>query len=172
MKNTRVKNLTRVALLVALLCVGSQISIPTIFLVPITIQVLLVGMVAYFLPLKMSLVTILAYIVIGAIGVPAFANFGGGIGTLFGYTGGFIFGFIPLAVLCSLGKGKIKILFGALGVVLCHLVGIIQYSLVAKLSFSTAFLTMSLPYIFKDVALVILAYLFVKLLQNKLKRQD
>ena len=172
MKGAKIKRLTEVALLVSLLCVGSQIAIPTIFLVPITIQVLLVGIIGYFLSLKWSLATILVYVSIGAIGVPVFANFGGGLGTLFGYTGGFVFGFIPLVIMCSLGKGRIRILFGIIGVILCHFVGIIQYSLVAKLPIITSFLTMSLPYIFKDFVLVALAFFVANLVKIKLKRQS
>lgn len=172
MKGAKIKRLTEVALLVSLLCVGSQIAIPTIFLVPITIQVLLVGIIGYFLSLKWSLATILVYVSIGAIGVPVFANFGGGLGTLFGYTGGFVFGFIPLVIMCSLGKGRAKILFGIIGVILCHFVGIIQYSLVAKLPIITSFLTMSLPYIFKDFVLAVLAFFVANLVKIKLKRQS
>lgn len=172
MRSTRIRSLTEIALLVSILCVGSQLSIPTIFSVPITIQVLLVGIIGYFLPLKRALIAIITYIIIGGIGAPVFANFGGGFGVLLGYTGGFIFGFIPLVVFCSLGKGKIKILFGILGVIICHLIGIIQYSIVAKIPFLTSLVTMSLPYILKDIALIILAYLFAKILQNKLKRQS
>ena len=172
MRKSSIKRLTKIALLVAVLCVGSQISIPTIFLVPITIQTLLVATVGYLLSTKDSLFCIIAYVLMGAIGVPVFANFGGGFATLFGYTGGFIFGFIPLAVLCTLGKGWLKIMFGIIGVFVCHLIGVIQYLLVAKLPFFTSFVTMSLPYILKDVLLVILAFTFAALIKKKQKRQD
>jgi biotin transport system substrate-specific component len=172
MRKASIKRLTKIAILVAVLCVGAQISVPTIFLVPITIQPLLVGIVGFLLPRRDALFCLFGYILIGAIGVPVFANFGGGLGTLFGYTGGFIFGFIPLALLCTFGKGWLKIFFAILGVILCHLMGVIQYSIIAHLPFFTSFLTMSLPYIFKDFALVILAYFFAKLVKRKLKRQD
>ena len=172
MKKASIKRLTKMAILVAVLCVGSQISIPTVFLVPITIQTLLVAIIGYMLPTKDSLFCIIAYVIIGAIGVPVFANFGGGFATLFGYTGGFVFGFIPLAVLCTLGKGWLKIMFGIIGVFSCHLLGVIQYSLVARLPAYTSFLTMSLPYIFKDIVLVCLAFSFATLIKKKQKRQD
>ena len=172
MKKSSINTLTKIAILVAVLCVGAQISIPTVFLVPITIQTLLVGIVGYLLKTRDAVFCIVAYILIGGVGVPVFANFGGGLGTLFGYTGGFIFGFIPLAILCTLGKGWLKILFGILGVIICHLIGVIQYSLVAHISFFVSFLTMSLPYIFKDFAFVILAFIFAGLVKRKLKRQD
>lgn len=172
MKKSPVKRLTRIAILVAVLCVGAQLSIPTIFLVPITIQTMLVSIVGYLLPTRDSLYCVIAYLLVGAVGIPVFANFRGGLETLLGYTGGFIFGFIPLALLCSLGKGWVKALLGMVGVVLCHLMGIIQYSFVASIPFFTAFLTMSLPYIFKDFLLVILAFLLAKLVEKKLKRQE
>lgn len=170
MKRSRINDITKIAVLVALLCAVSQISIPTPILVPITLQALMVALIGYLLSPIKALITIIAYILTGAIGVPVFANLNGGIGTLFGYTGGFIFGFLLLAFLCSLGKGKIRIFLGILGVILCHIIGVLQYSLVAKVSYFSSFLTTSLPYIFKDFALVILAYFLSLLINKKIKK--
>ncbi len=171
MRKTRIRKICEIAILVSLLAVVSQISIPMPFLVPITIQVLLVSLIGYLLRTREAVITMLSYIIIGAIGVPVFANFGAGVGTLFGYTGGFVFGFLPLVILASLGRGKIKILYGILGVVLCHIIGILQYSLVSKMGIITSLVTMSLPYILKDIVLAIVAYFLSALIKTKLKKQ-
>ena len=170
MKKYHIRSLTKIAILVALLCVASQISIPTPFLVPITVQVLFVALIGYLLSPLEALGCIFVYVAIGALGVPVFANFGGGIATLFGYTGGFIFGFFPLALLSSLGGGKIKILNSIIGTLLCHMLGIFQYALVARVDVFSAACIMSFPYILKDVLLVILAYVFYRLIIKKIKK--
>lgn len=169
MKSQRVRNLTHVALMVAFLAVISQISIPTAFSVPITLQIFAVSLIGYVLSPKKSLLVLIVYVCIGAIGIPVFANFQGGIFHLISYTGGFIWGYFPLALLCSLNVKGMRIPFGIIGAILCHLLGVIQYSLVAKISFIAAFLAMSLPYVLKDFVLVTLAYLCAKAINNRIK---
>ncbi len=170
MKNKKIYTLAEIGIFVALFAVVSQISIPTPFFVPITLQVMIISLAAFLLGAKKSLVGVAAYVALGFVGVPVFAGFGGGIASLFGYTGGFIFGFFPLALFCALGKGKIKILFCTLGLILCHLVGVLWYSATAKIDILTSFLTMSLPYIFKDMALILFAYFCAKLINKRIKK--
>ena len=166
MKSTKVKALVKIAILIAILAVGSQISIPMVFSVPITLQMLFVALLGYILSTKQVIAAIFTYIVI-----PVFANFGAGIGTLFSYTGGFIFGFLPLAILCSLGRGKIKILFGIIGLLICHLIGGLWYSIVSKVGVLPSLLTVSLPFLLKDIFLVVLAYFLSNLINTKIKKQ-
>ena len=170
MKKPKIYSLAKIGIFVAFFAVVSQISIPTPFLVPITLQVMIVSLSAFVLGTKKSLVALIVYVAIGFIGVPVFAGFGGGAATLFGYTGGFIWGFFPLAVFCSIGKGKIKILFCTIGLILCHLTGVLWYSIIAKISPLASFLTMSLPYAFKDALLIFLAYFCAKLIKKKIKK--
>ena len=94
MMSARIKNLVKVAILVAVLAAGSQISIPTPFLVPITLQILFVALVGFLLKTPSALATIFTYVSIGAVGLPVFAGFRGGFGSLFDATGGFITGFV------------------------------------------------------------------------------
>ena len=39
----------------------------------------------------------------GAVGIPIFSGFSGGFGILLGMTGGFLWGFLLMAVLCGIG---------------------------------------------------------------------
>lgn len=170
MKNKKIYAIAEIGIFVALFIVISQISIPTPFLVPITLQVFIVSLAAFILGVKKSMLALSAYVTLGFIGVPAFAGLGGGASALFGYTGGFIWGFFPLALLCALGKGKIKILFCTLGLAFCHIIGVLWYSILAKINIFAAFVTMSLPYIFKDAVLLILAYFCAKLINKRIKK--
>lgn len=53
------------------------------------------------LGVKRAWVSVLLYIVIGAVGVPVFSNFRGGISALVGPTGGYIIGYLPCVLICA-----------------------------------------------------------------------
>ena len=155
--------------MVAFLAVISQISIPTVFSVPITLQIFALTLIGYLFSWKKSILVVLIYVCLGAVGIPVFASFQGGVFHLISYTGGFVWGFFPLVLLCSIKIKKMKIPFGILGVILCHMLGVIQYSLIGHISFVSAFLTMSLPYIVKDFILVVLAYACARAINSRIK---
>ena len=111
---------------------------------------------------------IMVYGLLGAIGVPVFAGWSGGFSVIVGYTGGFIYGFIVMALLCGLGakfcsdkiSGKvIAIVLGIAGLACDHLLGAIQYAIVANISIGKSILLVSVPYLVKDVISVVAAYL-------------
>jgi biotin transport system substrate-specific component len=86
------------ALFAAIIGVLAQITIP-LPLVPITGQTLAIGLAATILGARHGTFSVLLYLVIGAAGVPVFAEFSGGISKLVGPTGGYLVGFIPSALL-------------------------------------------------------------------------
>lgn len=83
------------ALCTALMSVSAMISIP--FFVPFTLQTLAFYFILFTLGGKVGLVSSALYISIGAIGLPVFSGFGGGIGRIFEPAGGFIIGFVASA---------------------------------------------------------------------------
>src|SRR5699024_6712669 len=83
------------ALFAAIIAVLAQVSIPMPLGVPITGQTLAIGLAATILGSRYGTLSAVLYMIIGAIGVPVFAQFQGGPGVLMGPTGGFIVGFIP-----------------------------------------------------------------------------
>ena len=150
------------ALMTAVLAVLSQISIPTPFGIPLTLQTFAVALLAYVLGWNYGLFAVGLYLVIGAIGVPVFANFKGGLAALIGPTGGFLIGFLLMALCLGLTR-RLKhplfiILLLAAGLALCHLFGIIWFSIVSARPFIDAFLLGSAPYLVKDILSVILAF--------------
>lgn len=167
--NTKVyiKDMTFIALFVAVICILAQVSIP-VSLVPITFQILAIALCGYMQGVKKSIITVLVYLSLGVVGVPVFAGFKGGFYVLLSYTGGFLWGFIPLVLLCAVAKNKkTGIFFGIIGVLICHLVGVIQYSFVSNSSIWQAFIVASFPFVLKDIILVILAY-FIAIRINKI----
>lgn len=163
------------ALFTAIIAVFSQIAVPFPSQVPLTLQTFAIALCGYVLGVKWGLTSIAAYIFLGAVGVPVFAGFKGGIQTLFGVTGGFIYGFVFLTFLCGISllfKRKLtKVTFGILGLIICHLLGVIQFSVVYKTNFIAAFLMVSGPYLLKDVISVIGALflsVYLKKIINKI----
>ncbi|MDD7738450.1 MAG: biotin transporter BioY [Fusicatenibacter sp.] len=161
MKNQKLttKSVVLTGMLTAVLSVLSIIQIPMPSGVPITLQTFAVAFCGYVLGWKLGGAAAALYLVLGAIGVPVYAGMSSGFGSLFGAAGGFIFGFIPMAILCGLGirkgfKGK-AIVFGIIGLAICHLFGIIQFSIVTGNGLVSSLVMASMPYWIKDIISVI-----------------
>ncbi len=92
------KELVLTAMMVALMAVCSWISIPST--VPFTLQTFAVFCAVSLLGGRNSLFAVLAYLLIGAVGVPVFAGPSGGIGIILGTTGGYMLGFIFITLIC------------------------------------------------------------------------
>lgn len=157
-----------IAMCTAVIAVLSQVTIPLPTNVPITLQTFAVAFAGYLLGWKSGAVSALVYMLLGAVGVPVFAGWSGGISFTTSFSGGFIYGFIPMALLCGLGAkfcsdkltGKAAAIgLGVCGLAACHLLGVIQFAVVAKCSPIQAFLTASAPYLIKDVISVAAAYI-------------
>ena len=71
----------------AVTAVAAQITVP-LFPVPFTLQVLAVILSGLLLGVRHGALAQAAYVLVGAIGVPVFAGFTGGLGHVFGPTGG------------------------------------------------------------------------------------
>jgi biotin transport system substrate-specific component len=87
------RRITTTGLLAALLAASVLLTIP-IGTVPVTLQVLVVVLIALTVPPSWAALAVGTYLLAGAIGLPVFSGYHGGIGVLFGPTGGYLFGFL------------------------------------------------------------------------------
>ena len=167
------------ALMTAVIAVLAQIVIPMPIGVPFTLQTFAVCLSGYLLGVKNGSISVLCYIALGACGLPVFSGMQGGIGVLItGFTGGFLWGFIPLAFFCGIGKlqqwrknGRLFALsFGLAGILLCHIIGVTQLSVVSSIDLISAFLVGSLPYLVKDIISMLIAYFFSITLKKRLNK--
>ena len=92
------KELVLTAMMTVLIAVCSWIQIPGT--VPFTLQTFAVFMTIGLIGGRNGLMSVLVYILLGAVGVPVFGGFTGGLGILLGYTGGYIVGFVFIALIC------------------------------------------------------------------------
>ena len=179
MKNSKLTQTVFIGLFAALIAVCSQIQIPGA--VPFTLQTFAIFLAAGLLGGKRGTVSVLIYILIGAIGLPVFAGFKGGSGALLGTTGGYIIGFIfsMLAMwlferLFIKGKSKKIILLGismVIGLIICYTFGTAWFIIVytntkEPIGIATALSWCVFPFIIPDVVKIALALT----LTSRLKR--
>lgn len=95
------KRVARAGVMVALLAVSAQVMMP-IGPVPFTLQTMVLAMVPAALDPGTAVLSVASYVLLGALGLPVFAGFNGGVGALLGPTGGFLWGFVLGSALAGL----------------------------------------------------------------------
>lgn len=170
MNKSKIKKTAISALFTAIIVATAWISVPTPFGVNLTLQMFGVCFAGFCLGVKWGCAATAAYITIGAVGLPVFSSFMGGIGIIFGASGGFLWGFLPTVILCGMAgitnKRVLKYLLMMLAVLLCHTVGVIQFCAVSGVNVWAGIVTASLPFLAKDFILVFLA----EFISKKFKR--
>ena len=179
-KNFRTIDLAYIALGAVLIAVCSWISIPTT--VPFTMQTFAMYFVLSMLGGKRGTTAILVYELLGAVGVPVFANFTSGIGILLGNTGGYILGFLFIGLIYwlmvhFLGKKLwVEILAMVIGLAVCYAFGTVWFLFVYTQANGAVGLTMVLswcviPFILPDLVKLGLALTLSRRLAPVLKLQ-
>ena len=116
----------------ALIAVCAWISIPAD--VPFTLQTFAIFAVCGLLGGKRGTVSVLVYLLLGAVGAPVFAGFRGGFASLIGTTGGYLAGFILLALIIALAQARwglgqwVFVLSAAVGLLVCYAFGTAWFS--------------------------------------------
>lgn len=100
-----VKSMVLMAIMAAVMCVLAQVSVP-IGVVPITLATFAIYLCLFVLDMKRSTIAVVVYILLGVVGLPVYAGFSGGIGKVMGPTGGYIIGYIFLALIGGLFVDK------------------------------------------------------------------
>ena len=155
------KRVARAGVMPALLAVSAQVMLP-LGPVPFTLQTLVLAMVPAVLDPATSVFTGLAYVVLGAVGLPVFAGFNGGIGALAGPTGGFLWGFV---LGCAAGA-LAKVLDGRIGaypralvcaaalVLVSYVCGTVQLMALMNLDLAGALAIAVIPFVVPDAVKV------------------
>ena len=176
----RLKTLTLVlpALFAALTAICSWVTIPST--VPFTLQTFAVFLALGVLGGKLGSVSVVVYILLGAVGLPVFSGFKGGFGVILGTTGGYIVGFVLLTcaywLMTSVFGNKIivRVVGMLLGLALCYAFGTIWFITVytrstGAVSISAALGWCVVPFIIPDLIKLTLAVIISQRLNKVLK---
>ena len=150
-----VRDMLYTALFSAALCVAAPLSI-NIGPIPLSIGTLLIYLASATLDTKKGLMSVILYIMLGAMGLPVFSGFQGGMHKIIGPTGGFIIGYIPLAfitgVFAEISKGKVIVLIVGMVIatVILYTCGVLWFMLQSGTSSSTAIMICVTPFLIGD----------------------
>ena len=165
MKKLFIKKMTFTVMFSAVITICSWISVPFSSGVSFSMQSFAVMIASYLLGAKMGLVSVVIYLSLGAVGVPVFAGCRGGFDVIFGASGGFLFGFLILALVVGvcrqyIGEGRIiTVISMTIGVLLCYTLGTLWFYFVYAdgSSFLSVAAACALPYMPFDAIKIWLA---------------
>lgn len=158
---SKIQILTVTALMTAVTCVLAPFAIP-IGPVPISLTNLVIYVSLYILGWKRATVSYLVYILIGLVGLPVFSGFSGGVGKVLGPTGGYIIGFIPMAILTGAVIGHTKnrlvhFLAMVVGTAICYVFGTVWFCVVMDSTAAAALAACVFPFIPGDIIKMLIA---------------
>lgn len=173
----RTRKLTLIGLMTALLCILGPLTVPIpISPVPISLTNFAIFLAVYLLEIKGGMICLLVYLCLGTAGLPVFSAFSGGLGKLAGPTGGYLIGFIFLALIQGLmmkifpGKNAAAIIGMILGMAVCYLFGTAWLAFQLNTPFVSALSIGVLPYLPGDGVKIILAAIAGPKLKSALRR--
>ena len=173
----KTREIAYIGLCTALIAVCSWISIP--LTVPITLQTFAIFLTVALLGLKNGTITVLVYILLGAIGLPVFSGFKSGAAVLLGTTGGYIIGFLFSAIVVGLilkffGKSTLGMFISMIiGLIVCYIFGTIWFMIVymkntGDIGLVSVLSWCVIPFIIPDIIKIILAIILYKPLSKEL----
>ena len=168
------RDMTVVALMAVLMCVCTWIAIPGA--VPFTFQTFAVFAAVELLGPRRAFWTVAVYLLMGAVGLPVFSGMTGGIGILLGQTGGYLWGFLLLPLICRgvaavAGQGRLARIIGmVLGLLACYGSGTVWFVFVSGGTGWGAALTLCvLPFLLPDAVKLALAVTLADALRRRIR---
>ena len=174
--SNKTRDIVYMSVFTAMISICSWISIPAS--IPFTLQTMGVFTTVGLLGGKRGTLTVLTYILLGAIGIPVFAGLTGGVSVLLGTAGGYIIGFLLSALLMwgietIMGRNQIVLAFSMIaGLIVCYVFGTAWFMLIytqhsGVIGLSTVLGLCVIPFIIPDLIKIGVA-LF---LTNRLKKR-
>ena len=174
MKKADTRRLVFCALFTALIAVFSQLQLP-IGPVPVSLATLGVMLCGLLLGWRFGALAVGAYILLGAVGVPVFAGFQGGVGRIAGPTGGYIVGYLFYALLAGLEIPRLQERFLGrcilllLGTAVCYGLGTSWFMYTAGRTLSESLALCVIPFLPGDAVKIALASFLTPRLRKALR---
>ena len=170
-----IKTMALIAIFSAITCILAPLSIP-IGLVPISLTNLVIYFSLYILGTWKGTASYIIYLLIGLVGLPVFSGFTSGPGKLFGPTGGYLIGFISLAIISGIfiekfyPKWYMCLVGMILGTAVCYIFGTAWLAYEAHMNFKAALWAGVIPFIPGDLIKMVLAMIAGPVLKKALNK--
>ena len=171
------RTMISIAVMAAIISVISPFIIPLPFtMVPVTFANLVIFLGVFLLGMKSGTASVLIYLLIGFVGLPVFSGFTGGLSMLAGPTGGYLIGYIFMALICGLFVDRFKnsrmmyCVGMILGMLVLYALGTLWLAFQANLTFIAALFAGVIPFIPGDIAKIIICLVLGPVLQKGLSR--
>lgn len=166
MKKINVRFMAMSALFAALLCIFGPNSVP-IGPIPISLTNFVLYFAIYIIETKGLTTSYVVYLLLGLVGLPVFSGYSGGAAKLFGPTGGYLIGFIPMIIIMGLAfylpKASLMIRIAAavigmiIGTIVAYAFGTVWFVHQAHYTYTEALAVCVYPFIPFDLAKIIIA---------------
>ena len=169
----KTKRLVLISLFAALMAVVSPFSIK-IGPIPLSFATLIVMLTSFVLGNKDGAIVVFVYILLALFGIPVLSGFKSGAAALFGMTGGYIFGYLPLAFLSSYfgyDNWKNKMLGMLLGTIVLYTFGTIWFMVYTHTALWPSLLACVLPFLPGDFIKMMIVVLTEERLRKILKKK-
>lgn len=167
-----------IAIMAAVTCILGPLSIAIpISPVPISLTNFAIYLSLYVLGQKKGTVSFLVYLLLGFIGLPVFSKGQGGAGILLGPTGGYLFGFIFMALIGGwfiehFPKNYVLQFVGlVLGTMVCYVFGTVWLAYVGELTLAKATAAGVIPFIPGDLVKIVLSILIGTQVRGAMRKQ-
>ncbi len=174
-KNT--KHIAFIGFMAAVICITAPFSFPLpISPVPISFGTLAIYFATSILGMRNGTLSVIIYILLGLAGLPVFSHFTGGVGILLGPTGGYLIGYVLLALIYGffVDNYSNNLLLCVLGIFLgtfaCYLFGTIWLSRHASLSFLHSLSVAVIPFLPGDLAKMVISLIGSHHIRKRLKK--
>ncbi len=172
------RDLVLVGLFAAIIAVCAQISLPLPFTtVPFSLQIFAVFLTGAILGKRLGVLALIVYLLVGAVGIPVFAGFTGGLDRITGATGGYLLSY-PIAVylIGSIYEKSEDFTFRfigmLLGLIVIYNMGVAQLKYVAGYPWATAYIYGAAPFIVLDLAKALVAVIVSQTIIRSLKANN
>ena len=161
------------ALMAAVMCVLGPLTVP-IGAVPISLANFVICLTAWLLGPKFGTLSVAVYLCIGLIGVPVFSGYGAGLAKLAGPTGGYLVGYLLLALIGGLfieksdGNPVVSGIGLVLGDAACYVLGTAWFVFQMQCELGYALSVCVYPFIALDLAKIVVSCVVGALLRKRL----
>ncbi len=165
-----IRSMTHISVMSVVITICAWLTVPAA--VPFTMQTFGVFFALLFSGGKKGTAAIALYLILGAVGLPVFSGFSGGIGHILGATGGYMLGFLITGFIYILfekiGKStKLAVFSLILGLLACYAFGTLWFSIYKDgMSFLPALSVCVLPFIVPDLVKLALAVILTRRLKK------